>query len=145
MKSLTKEQIKQILPQADPLLLVDTASVTEGESASASVYIDPEWDIFRGHFPAKPVLPGIYITESMAQTADLVLLTIPGNEDKCPMFLGIQKMRFLRTVYPGDTLQCTAKITCDAGKGIYDCQVTASCSGKKTAFGIITLALKSGA
>ncbi len=136
-----KEQIEKILPQSDPILLIDRASVTEGESAESSVFVDPSWDIFRGHFRNHPVLPGIYIAECMAQTADLILLTIPGNAKKFPMFFSISQMRFLRPVYPGSRLDVFAGILCDAGNGMYDCEVSAACQGKKVASGKITLAL----
>lgn len=142
---LDKSRIRTILPQSDPILLVDQAEILPGTSASSQVFVNPEWDIFCGHFPSVPVLPGIYITENMAQTADLLLLTIPGNEKKFPMFSAIRQMRFLRPVYPGDTLTCRAVLTCDAGKGMYDCEVISYCRGKKAALGILTLTLKTKA
>ena len=138
---LDQTAIKKILPHRPPLLLVDEAELTENH-AEASLYLDPDWDIFRGHFPKAPVLPGIYLTESMAQTADLLLLSLSGNEGKLPYFMGIAKMRFIRPVLPGSSLRLSAGILCDAGGGLYDCSVSASSEGKKIAQGTITLALR---
>lgn len=139
---LETSDIKNILPQKDPLLLIDRAEIAEGTSVFAEVFLNPDWEIFKGHFPGRPTLPGIYITESMAQAADLILLTMPGNEKKYPLFLGISRMRFLRPAYPNDTLQLSAKIDCDSGNGMYDCSVSASVNGKKAASGKISLALR---
>lgn len=140
--NLKKSDVIKVLPQNDPILLIDRAEVLEGVSALAEVFLNPDWEIFKGHFPGRPMLPGIYITESMAQAADLILLTIPGNEKKYPLFLGISQMRFLRPAYPGDTLLLSAQIGRDAGNGMYDCIVSASVNGKKAASGKISLALR---
>lgn len=138
---LNQNEIKKLLPHRAPLLLVDTAELNEN-SAEATLYINPKWSIFQGHFPDTPVMPGIYLTESMAQTADLILLSLPGNSGKLPFFMGIKNMRFIRPVYPGDTIQIQAELLCDAGGGLYDCSVSAFSDNKKTAQGVITLALR---
>lgn len=139
---LEKKDILNILPQREPLLLIDRAELISYSSVQAEVFLNPDWEIFHGHFPEHPVLPGIYITESMAQAADLILLSLPGNEKKLPLFLGISQMRFLRPAYPGDTMQLFARIECDPGNGMYDCSVSASINNKKIAIGKISLALK---
>lgn len=139
---LKTSDIKNILPQKDPILLVDRAEIFDDASVSAEVFLNPDWEIFKGHFPGRPTLPGIYITESMAQAADLILLTIPGNEKKFPLLLGISRMRFLRPAYPNDMLQLSAKMDCDSGNGMYDCTVSAFVNQKKIASGNISLALR---
>ena len=121
---LNQSAIKDLLPHRSPLLLVDEAWLEE-KNAEASLYLSPDWDIFQGHFPDKPVLPGIYLTESMAQTADLVLLSLPGNAGKLPYFMGIRNMRFIRPVCPGATIKLCAGLLCDAGSGLYECTVSA--------------------
>lgn len=141
---MEKSDIQAILPHKAPMLLIDQAELAEDGALHAKVHIHPDWDIFRGHFPGHPILPAIYITESMAQAADLILLTIPGNEGKLPLFLGISQMRFLRPVVPGDTLELSAKLECDSGDDMYDCAVSASVGGKRVALGKITLALRDG-
>ena len=139
---LEKSDIRHILPQAEPFLLIDRAEITEASAIRAEVFLDPAWEIFQAHFPGYALLPGVYLAESMAQTADLLLLTRPGNQEKLPLFLGISRMRFLRPAYPGDTLILSAAIKQEAGSGMYDCRVSASIHGKTAAAGEISLALK---
>jgi len=143
MISLDNSQVKNILPHRSPILLVDSVSELQpGISVKAELKIDPNWDIFRGHFPSDPVLPGVYIAEAMAQTADIMLLSAEENKGKTPLFLGIKQMRFLKQVKPGDTLKISAELTCDAGGGMYDCSVSAFLDEKRAATGQITLALR---
>lgn len=139
---LEASDINRILPHRPPLLLVDRAVVNPDNTVKAEVYLRPEWEIFQGHFPSYPVLPGIYVTESMAQAAGLLLLTMPGNEGKLPLFLNISQMRFLRPARPGDTMQLSAELVQDAGNGIYECKVFAHIDNKKIAAGRISLALR---
>ena len=71
---LTQEEIKQIIPHRDPMLLVSTVEeMVPGESIVTTFSVDPQREIFKGHFPAEPVLPGVYSVECMAQTADMIL------------------------------------------------------------------------
>ena len=69
---MEKEEIKKILPHREPLLLVDRVTELQlPDRIEAEVDIQKDWQIFQGHFPEQPILPGIYIMESMAQTADI--------------------------------------------------------------------------
>lgn len=73
---LNQEQIKEIIPHRDPMLLVTgVEELVPGERIKAIFRADPSMDIFRGHFPENPVLPGVYSVECMAQSADLLLLS----------------------------------------------------------------------
>lgn len=140
---LNQSEIKEILPHREPILLVESVSeLVPGVSITAMLTINPDWQIFYGHFPGQPVLPGIYITESLAQAAALVLLTVPGNKGKLPLLFQIQQMRFLRSVFPGEVMELRAVLKTDAGNNMYDCCVDAYVQGKKAASGIITLNLK---
>lgn len=143
MISLNHLQVESVLPHRSPILLIDTVSELEpGVSAKAQTFIEPSWDIFRGHFPSAPVLPGVYIIEAMAQASDLLLLTIPGNENKTPFFLSVSRARFLRQVKPGETIYISAELSCDAGGGMYDCSAVISAGGKRVAAGTISIALR---
>ena len=69
---LTQEEIKQIIPHRDPMLLVSTVEeMVPGESIVTTFWVDPQREIFKGHFPAEPVLPGVYSVECMAQQCAL--------------------------------------------------------------------------
>lgn len=73
---LNQEEIKTILPHRDPMLLVTSVEeLTPGEEIRASFYADPAREIFPGHFPGNPVLPGVYTVECLGQAADLVVMT----------------------------------------------------------------------
>ena len=80
---LNRKEIESILPHRDPMLLVDSVeSLTPREHIVTTFFVDPARDIFRGHFPEEPVLPGVYTVECMAQAADLLLMAdgrFPGN------------------------------------------------------------------
>ncbi|MDP3130408.1 MAG: 3-hydroxyacyl-ACP dehydratase FabZ, partial [Bacillota bacterium] len=66
---------------------------------------------FKGHFPDHPVMPGVLITESLAQMGAIVLLSDPLYRGKIAYFTGIEKARFRRKVIPGDTLRLEVEIT----------------------------------
>ena len=68
---LAQEEIKNIIPHRDPMLLVSTVEeMIPGERIVSTFWVDPDREIFKGHFPGEPVLPGVYSVECMAQTAD---------------------------------------------------------------------------
>lgn len=109
---LNKEQIKEIIPQRDPILLVDEVTdMVPNESIEAKFYVSPEMPVFEGHFPGDPVLPGVYSVESLAQTADILLLSMEQYKGKTPLFIGIDGVKFKRKVLPGMHMRMTAKIS----------------------------------
>ncbi len=141
---LDQEQIKAILPHRDPMLLVSTVEeLTPGESIRTTFYIDPQRDIFRGHFPQEPVLPGVYSVECMAQTADILLLSMPCYQGKLPLFLGIDKVRFRRKLLPGETIEIAARLSAHRPeKAIATCTAEIYSGGQLAASGEVTLAMR---
>ena len=141
---LDQEQIKAILPHRDPMLLVSTVEeLTPGESIRTTFYIDPQRDIFRGHFPQEPVLPGVYSVECMAQTADILLLSMPCYQGKLPLFLGIDKVRFRRKLLPGETIEIAARLSAHRlEKAIATCTAEIYSGGQLAASGEVTLAMR---
>ena len=96
---LNKEDIKKIIPHRDPMLLVDEVVEMEEEtSIITKFYVNPEREIFKGHFPGDPVLPGVYTVEIMAQTADILILSCERYAGKTPLFLGVDKVKFLSKI-----------------------------------------------
>jgi 3-hydroxyacyl-[acyl-carrier-protein] dehydratase len=99
--------IQQILPHRYPFLMVDTIVEMERLKrivALKNVTINEAH--FAGHFPGKPVMPGVLIIESMAQAGGLLLLQeIPDRENKLLYFVAIDEARFRRPVVPGDQLR----------------------------------------
>ena len=122
--TLDHEGVMGILPHREPILLVDTVSeCVPMDHIEAALYIDPEWDVFRGHFPGAPVLPGVYTVEAAAQAACLLLLTRPEYAGKTPLFLGIDRTSFRRKILPGDTLEIHIALAEDqAARAIAACR-----------------------
>ena len=108
---LNKEEIKNIIPQREPFLMIDEVEeFIPGESAIAYKNVnDQEW-YFKGHFPGNPIMPGVLITESLAQTGAVAILSMNENKGKNALFGGIDKMKFKRKVVPGDRLKLEVKI-----------------------------------
>ena len=102
---MNHEEVMQILPHRDPMLLVDTVEALEPMvSIETSFYVKPDWDIFRGHFPGDPVLPGVLSVECMAQAADIVIMTADKYTGMTPLFASIDNAKFRRKIVPGDTV-----------------------------------------
>ncbi|MDR2391233.1 MAG: 3-hydroxyacyl-ACP dehydratase FabZ [Planctomycetota bacterium] len=144
---LSHQQVMEILPHRDPLLLIDEVrELTPGERVEATFYVDPGRDIFRGHFPEEAVFPGVYTVEAAAQAADILLLSLDRYKGKIPLFLGIQDARFLRKILPGDTLEIHAVLTGERReKGIATCSATVFANHHLAAETVVTLAMRQGA
>ncbi len=98
--------IKRILPHRYPFLLVDSIIDFEpGKKAVGLKNVTTNEPFFQGHFPQRPVMPGVLIVEAMAQVGGILLLNDQQDiENKLVFFLGIDKVRFRKTVQPGDQL-----------------------------------------
>lgn len=108
---LNKEQIEEIIPQREPFLMIDEVEEYKpGESAIAYKYVNEEEWYFKGHFPGNPIMPGVLITESLAQTGAIAILSVEENKGKNALFGGIDKMKFKKMVVPGDKLKLEVKI-----------------------------------
>jgi 3-hydroxyacyl-[acyl-carrier-protein] dehydratase len=106
-----RDEIETILPHRDPFLLLDEiVELVPGERVVArfAVRADAWW--FPGHFPARPVMPGVLIVEAMAQTGAVAVLVEEANRGKIAFFAGIDDCRFKRIVEPGDVLTLTCVI-----------------------------------
>jgi len=106
-----RDVIEQILPHRVPFLLIDEVLELEaGERvvATREVRADDWW--FPGHFPTRPVMPGVLIVEAMAQTGAVAVLAEEENRGRIAFFAGIDDCRFKRVVEPGDVLRLTCEI-----------------------------------
>ena len=141
---MDQEAIKKVIPHRDPMLLVTTVEDLEpGDSIKTTFFVDPSRDIFRGHFPEEPVLPGVYSVECMAQTADVLLLSTQRYTGKIPLFLGINNVRFLKKILPGDTIEIQAKLTAERQeKAIATCSAEVYNHGELAVTGDVTLAMR---
>jgi 3-hydroxyacyl-[acyl-carrier-protein] dehydratase len=101
-------RIMELIPHRPPFLMIDkVVDVVAGERAIGVKNITINEGFFQGHFPARPVMPGVLIIEAMAQTAAvLVVHTLgPMAQGKLVYFMSVDNARFRRPVVPGDTLK----------------------------------------
>ncbi len=138
---LNKEEIKQIIPQREPFLMIDEVEEYKaGESAVAYKYVNEEEWYFKGHFPGNPIMPGVLITESLAQTGAVAILSLEENKGKNALFGGIDKMKFKKMVVPRDKLKLEVKIIKKKGP-IGVGEAIATVEDKVVAKGELTFAL----
>jgi 3-hydroxyacyl-[acyl-carrier-protein] dehydratase len=109
---LDVNEIQKILPHRYPFLFVD--AIVEMERLKRVVGIKNvtiNESHFQGHFPGQPIMPGVLIIESMAQTGGLLLLQeVPDRENKLLYFVAVDGARFRRPVVPGDQLKVEMKV-----------------------------------
>ena len=133
MNSLDITQIKQYLPHRYPLLLVDRVLDWEsGKSITAIKNVTVNEEFFNGHFPHKPVMPGVLMIEALAQTAALLsFLTMNQKPDDSSVvyFVGIDGARFKRPVEPGDQLKMQVDIV-RVARGIWKYKAQGSVDGQ---------------
>jgi 3-hydroxyacyl-[acyl-carrier-protein] dehydratase len=136
-------EILDLLPHRYPFLLVDRILHYEpmqyAEAIKAVTLNEP---FFQGHFPSYPVMPGVLILESLAQTGGiLVAKSIPESMDnKMFLFTGIEKVRFRRSVFPGDVLHLHVRYL-KRKLNLWKIQAEAKVDGKLAAQGILTAAI----
>ncbi len=100
-------RVMQMIPHRHPFLMIDrVVDLVSDISATGVKNLSINEPFFQGHFPGRPVMPGVLIIEAMAQTAAvLVVHTLgPGSEGKLVYFMSVDNCRFRRPVFPGNTL-----------------------------------------
>ncbi len=103
--------IRELLPHRYPMLLVDRVLELEpGQSIVAIKNVTANEPFFTGHYPYKPIMPGVLIIEAMAQTGGLVLQAPGSSLSGLPLLVGVDNARFRRLVEPGDQLQMAVKV-----------------------------------
>lgn len=107
----TLEEIQQLLPHRYPFALVDRIiEYVPGDRAIGIKNVTFNEPHFQGHFPGRPIMPGVLIVEAMAQVGGIVLSQIPGIDGRLCVFAGIDKVKFRRPVVPGDQLIITTEL-----------------------------------
>jgi 3-hydroxyacyl-[acyl-carrier-protein] dehydratase len=105
---IDRDRIMEMIPHRDPFLMIDRiVDVVANERAVGIKNVSGDEYYFKGHFPTRPVMPGVLIIEAMAQTAAvLVVHTLgPEAEGKLVYFMSVDKAKFRRPVVPGEVLQ----------------------------------------
>ncbi len=109
---LNINQIMEIIPHRYPFLLVDKIiELEEGKRAVGIKNVTMNEPYFQGHFPERPIMPGVLICEALAQVGAVVILALPENQDKLAVFTGINNFKFRHQVVPGETLRLEAELT----------------------------------
>ena len=104
------DEIKEILPHRDNMLLLDKVEYEEGGIAHGYYKIPDDAWFLKGHFPGAPVVPGVILCEILAQST-CVLLKEKADADKLPMYTGLNNVRFKSPVRPGDLFETKCQIT----------------------------------
>ncbi len=124
------EQIQALLPHRYPFALVDRIiDYVPGKQAVGLKNVTFNEPHFQGHFPGRPIMPGVLIVEAMAQVGGIVLTQMPGVNGLC-MFAGIDKVRFRRPVVPGDQLVITTELLSVRGLKFGKMQAKAEVDGQ---------------
>ena len=139
---LGRSEIEAILPHREPFLLIDEVLELEpGQRVVARKTVrEDEWYL-AGHFPGRPVMPGVLIVEAMAQTGAVAVLSEDDNRGRLALFAGIDDVRFKRLVEPGDELrlECALeRVRGPIGRG----RATARVDGDLAARGTLTFAVE---
>ncbi|GHU60552.1 3-hydroxyacyl-[acyl-carrier-protein] dehydratase FabZ [Clostridia bacterium] len=136
---MNKDEIKQVIPHRDPMLLVERVEIDENGTATGEITIRGDEYFLQGHFPENPVVPGVIQCEMMAQACCVLLQD--KVKGKTPYFTGMDKIKFRRVVKPGDTFRTTANIT-RSRHPFYFAAVKAAVNGEPAAEGELSFVIK---
>ena len=105
------EEIKKLIPHRDPFLFVDTCEILIAgqHGKSEKIFSDSEY-FFKGHFPGKPIVPGVIIVEAMAQTAGIVVsYNLKEYDEKSVLFMSVNKAKFRKPILPNEKVAFEVK------------------------------------
>jgi 3-hydroxyacyl-[acyl-carrier-protein] dehydratase len=138
---LGRREIEEIIPHREPYLLLDEVTVLEpGVRVVARKLVRHDEWYLAGHFPGRPIMPGVLMVEALAQAGAVAVLSEPENRGKLVLFAGIDDLRFKRIVEPGDELELTCeleKVRGPIGRG----KATATVRGELAVRGVLTFAV----
>ncbi len=106
--------VTDLIPHRPPFLWVDTILEYDAVSISTEKHIDNNLDLFKGHYPEHPILPGVILCEALFQTGALLIALLlkdsAAEKDGVPVITRIEDARFKRPVGPGDTIRMQVQI-----------------------------------
>ncbi len=111
---MNREEIKNLLPHREPMLLLDEVNINENGEAVGKYTVKGDEFFLQGHFPGNPIVPGVIQCEMIAQTA---VALIPDSKGATPMYTGLNNVKFKNPLLPGDTAVMTVSLT--ARRGIF--------------------------
>jgi len=114
---LNRDDIMKILPHRPPFLFVDSIEeIEEDKKIVGYKNLSQDEYFFKGHFPGRPVMPGVLIVEAMAQTAGVLMLSKKTSIGKIAYFVSINNVKFRKVVLPGDRVKLVAEVIKFRGK-----------------------------
>jgi len=115
---MDRGEIEKAIPHRDPFLWIDRVEMLEpGVRCVAWKFVGLQHPAFAGHFPSKPILPGVFLIEAMAQTAGVMLGS--AGQRGVPLLAAVNRFKFLKPVTPGQELRIETKKLTDAGAMAY--------------------------
>lgn len=108
MAGLTHAEILEHIPHRDPFLWIDEVTEVSDTRIVARKLIHPEIDVFRGHYPGRPIFPGVLLVEAAMQAGGVLLARLPAGQvppGHVPVVTRVNNVKFRRMVRPGDTLE----------------------------------------
>jgi 3-hydroxyacyl-[acyl-carrier-protein] dehydratase len=111
---LNAAQIRELIPHRDPFLWIDEVVEASETRLIARKRVDPDLDLFRGHYPGKPILPGVILCEAVMQAGAILIARLPNGQlapNQVPVATRLNNVKFKHMVRPGDELELEAELT----------------------------------
>ncbi len=140
MENLLNKDIRELLPHREPFIFIDKVVFADRGRVTASKYIKKDEAYFKGHFPGKPLVPGVLIVESMAQASGVACVSYCNDlKDPGVYFLSrIFDIKFKYPVFPGDTLFIKSEVV-QRFDVFFKVQASCEVNGKVVAEGELVL------
>lgn len=109
---MDRDAVMRMIPHRDPMLFIDTVLSADETTLHARTLVQPNWEIFKGHFPDLPIMPGVLLIETIAQGGALILGLKGAVPDGSFIgFTGVEQAKFRRAVSPNDEMDVYVRLT----------------------------------
>lgn len=129
--TMNREEIKSYLPHREPMLLLDDVAI-EGDTAVGHYLVRGDEYFLQGHFPERPIVPGVVLCEIMAQSS--ALLVRDELQGRLALYTGLDNIRFRAEVHPNETIEIRSRITARRGTNFF-IDASATVTGRKVCDG----------